>query len=237
MEPTTEEDQPLGEPVAFTGAAAPESSVLMGSYTVLRPLNPATDAERLYAMSHEPDGDPRIWTYLYEGPYASLEEYQRDLERFAATRDPLYFAATVGGHAEGVVSYLAIVPEHGSIEVGNIWFGRALQRTPAATEAIYLLAWNAFEELGYRRLEWKCNALHARSRRAAERLGFVYEGTFAQHRVVRGRNRDTAWFSITDARWPAVRAALEAWLAPENFDADGRQRRSLSELRAQLPSA
>lgn len=130
------------------------------------------------------------------------------------------------------MSYLAIVPEHGSIEIGNIMFGPALQRTTAATEAIFLVAGHAFDDLGYRRLEWKCNALNGPSRRAAERFGFVYEGTFARHRVVKGRNRDTAWFAITDERWPGVRRAFQAWLAPENFDADGRQRRALEAVRA-----
>jgi RimJ/RimL family protein N-acetyltransferase len=128
-----------------------------------------------------------------------------------------------------VASYLRITPEHGVIEIGHIWFGTILQRTTAATEAIYLLARQAFE-LGYRRLEWKCDALNAASRRAAERFGFRFEGVFRKHQITKGRNRDTAWFAITDDEWPAIAEGYERWLAPENFDADGRQRRSLGEL-------
>ncbi len=126
---------------------------------------------------------------------------------------------------------MRITPEHGVIEIGHIWFGTALQRTPAATEAIYLLARHAFDDLGYRRFEWKCNAQNAPSCRAAERFGFTFEGIFRQHQIVKGRNRDTAWYSIVDGEWPAVGAGFERWLAPENFDDDGRQRRSLAELR------
>ena len=130
-----------------------------------------------------------------------------------------------------MVSFMRMVPAMGVIEIGHIWFGAGLQRTAQATEAIYVLARTAFDELGNRRLEWKCNALNGRSRRAAERLGFTYEGIFRQHLVVKGRNRDTAWFSMLDGEWPAAKAAFEQWLAPENRDLDGRQRRSLAELR------
>jgi RimJ/RimL family protein N-acetyltransferase len=125
-----------------------------------------------------------------------------------------------------------MTPEHGSIEIGHIWFGASLRRSSAATEAIYLLAAHAFDELGYRRLEWKCNALNQASRRAAERFGFAFEGVFRHHMVVKGRNRDTAWYAITDDEWPAVRDAFEAWLSPENFDQTGRQRSRLGELTA-----
>jgi RimJ/RimL family protein N-acetyltransferase len=130
----------------------------------------------------------------------------------------------------GMASYLRIKPEHGVIEIGWIWYGPPLQRTTAATEVIYLLARHAFDGLGYRRLEWKCDALNAASQRAAERYGFQFEGVFRKHMVVKGRNRDTAWFAITDEDWPAIRRAFEAWLAPENFDERGRQRRSLREM-------
>jgi hypothetical protein len=123
-------------------------------------------------------------------------------------------------------------PAHGCIEIGHIWLGAPLQRTAAATEAIFLLARHAFDDLGYRRLEWKCDAANARSRRAAERFGFTFEGVFRKHMIVKGRNRDTAWYAIVDDDWPAVRAAFEAWLAPGNFDADGRQRETLESLRA-----
>jgi hypothetical protein len=130
-----------------------------------------------------------------------------------------------------MASYLRITPEHGAVEIGHIWFGSTLKRTPAATEAIYLLARHVFDDLGYRRLEWKCNALNAPSRRAADRFGFTFEGVFRKQQVVKGRNRDTAWYAIVDDDWPPIRAGFEAWLAPENFDAEGRQRRSLAQFR------
>jgi RimJ/RimL family protein N-acetyltransferase len=221
----------LGAPVAFSGAARPSRSELVGRWVSLRPLQPETDAAELFRISHPPDGDPRIWTYLFEGPFPDLHAFCALLNAQAVSEDPLFFTVIVGGRPSGIVSYLATLPEHGTIELGNIWFGPALQRTPAATEAIFLLTRHAFDDLGNRRVEWKCNALNGPSRRAAERFGFIYEGTFAQHRVVKGRNRDTAWFAITDRRWPMVRAAFEAWLGPENFDADGAQLRSLRSLR------
>ena len=134
------------------------------------------------------------------------------------------------GRPLGQITYMSIEPEHGCIELGSIWFSPELQRTRAATEAIFLLASHAFDELGYRRLEWKCNALNAPSRSAALRYGFLYEGIFLQHRVVKGHNRDTAWYAITDQRWAAVKAAFEGWLAVDNFAPDGTQLRSLREL-------
>jgi RimJ/RimL family protein N-acetyltransferase len=136
-----------------------------------------------------------------------------------------------------MASLMRLDPDHGVIEVGHIWFAPALQRTRQATEAIYLLARYAFDDLGNRRLEWKCDSLNAPSRRAAERFGFVFEGVFRQHMVVKGRNRDTAWFSITDAEWPARRAAFQEWLAPANFDSSGRQRQPLASVRAQIEGA
>jgi RimJ/RimL family protein N-acetyltransferase len=132
----------------------------------------------------------------------------------------------------GIASYLRITPDHGTIEIGHIWFGAELRRSAAATEAIFLLAREAFDALGYRRLEWKCNALNQASRRAAERFGFRFEGVFRKHQVVKGRNRDSAWFAITEDEWPALRAAYEEWLAPENFEAEGRQLRSLRDVMA-----
>jgi RimJ/RimL family protein N-acetyltransferase len=230
-------DQPLGESTQFSGAQHPAREQLVGAYVTLRPVRAAGDAEPLYRISHPPDGDPRIWTYLYDGPFVDLRSFRASLDAAAISEDPLFFTVIVDGVPQGMVAYLAIVPEHGTLELGNIWFGPALQRTPAATEAIFLLFRHAFDDLGYRRVEWKCNALNQPSRRAAERFGFEYEGTFAQHRVVKGRNRDTAWFSITDARWPGVRAAFETWLEPSNFDDGGRQLRSLASLRLQPSTA
>jgi RimJ/RimL family protein N-acetyltransferase len=224
-------EQPLGEPVDFTEARRPGREELVGRGVTLRLVEPEADAEPLYRISHPPDGDPRIWTYLYDGPFPDVEAYRASLGLAARSEDPLLFTVLVGDRPQGIVSYLAIVPEHGTIELGNIWFGPALARTPPATEAIYLLIRHAFDELGYRRVEWKCNALNAPSRHAAERFGFLYEGTFAQHRVIKGRNRDTAWFAITDARWPEIRRGFEAWLDPANFDNQGQQTRSLAQMR------
>jgi RimJ/RimL family protein N-acetyltransferase len=193
---------------------------------------PETDARPLFEASHPPGGDATIWTYLYDGPYESVEALQAALAEQAASHDPQYrtIVRLGDGRPVGICSYLAIVPEHGTIEIGNIWFAPELQRTAGATEAIHLLIRHAIDELGYRRVEWKCNSLNARSRGAAERFGFRFEGIFAQHRVVKGRNRDTAWYAITDDRWPALREAYEQWLQPDNFDAAGAQRRSLRSL-------
>ena len=207
-------------------ATAPARGPLPGDRVRLEPLDPERHAEDLHAAAA---GDPRLWDYLPYGPFADAGELRAHLARQASSGDPLFFAVvdTGTGRACGVVSYLRIEPEHACIEIGHIWFGASLQRTPAATETIYLLARHAFDDLGNRRLEWKCDAANARSRRAAERFGFTFEGVFRQHMIVKGRNRDTAWFSIVDGEWPAVRAAFEAWLRPENFDADGRQRTPL----------
>jgi len=229
-------EQPVGEALDWTPARAPQRREHHGRYVVLRPLEPARDAEPLYAHSHAPTGDPSIWTYLFEGPHESVEVYREELEGKAASDDPLFFVVTTPEDERplGMISYLSVVPEHGLIELGHIWFSGELQRTPAATEAVYLLAKHAFEELGYRRLEWKCNALNAPSRNAALRFGFEFEGIFKQHRVVKGHNRDTAWFAITDKRWPAVNAAFETWLDPANFAADGSQLQSLRELTTRI---
>ncbi|HEX8065422.1 MAG TPA: GNAT family protein [Thermoleophilaceae bacterium] len=223
------EDPPLGEPLDWSPVDRPGRATLRGSHVMLRPVDPKADAAPLFAVSHPPDGDPAIWTYLPDGPYRDAEHLRGMLAWAADSDDPL-FHTVVGLPGErplGMAAYLRIEPRHGTIEVGHIWFGAPLQRTTAATEAIYLLARHAFDDLGYRRLEWKCNALNAASRRAAERFGFAFEGVFRSHMVVKGRNRDTAWYAIVDRDWPPVRAAFEAWLAPGNFDADGRQRRSL----------
>jgi len=204
---------------------------LRGSYVSLVPLDAGRDAERLYAVSHPPGGDPKIWTYLLEGPYESAEALRRRLGQAETSGDPLFFTVLRSNDEGplGWLTYLRINPEFGVIEIGNIWFAPTLQRTRAATEAIYLLAHHAFDDLGYRRLEWKCDALNAASRRAAERFGFTFEGVFRKHMVVKGRNRDTAWYAITDDDWPAIRPGFQAWLSPENFDTAGAQKRSLRE--------
>ena len=195
----------------------------------LEPFSQAPHRDALFAGLHD-GGDPHLWDYLPYGPFEQ-PEWDRWFAEAEASTDPLFFAVVAEGVPRGQASYLRIEPEHGVIEIGHIALSAALQRTPAATEAIFLLARHAFDDLGYRRLEWKCNAENARSWRAAERLGFTFEGVFRQHMIVKGRNRDTAWFSIIDPEWPAVRASFESWLAAENFDRQGRQRRALAELR------
>lgn len=223
---------PIGVEVDWTPVRRPVRAPLRGSHVLLRPVDAASDAEPLYTVSHRPEGDPSIWTYLPDGPYENAGHLQKMLARAETSDDPLYFTLVrlPDERPLGCASYLRITPEFGVIEIGHIWFGVALQRTTAATEAIYLLARHAFDDLGYRRLEWKCDALNAASRRAAERFGFTFEGVFRKHQVVKGRNRDTAWYAITDDDWPAIRSAYESWLAPENFDHRGRQQRSLREL-------
>jgi RimJ/RimL family protein N-acetyltransferase len=226
------DERPLGVALDWAPVERPARKPLRGSQVLLRPVDAATDAVPLYEVSHLPHGDPAIWTYLPDGPYDDAEHLGQMLKWAEASEDPLYFTLVrlVDDHPLGLASYLRITPEFGAIEIGHIWFGVPLQRTTAATEAIYLLARHAFDHLAYRRLEWKCNALNAPSRRAAERFGFRFEGIFRKHQVVKGRNRDTAWFSITDDEWPAIRSAFEAWLAPGNFDRAGVQKRPLASL-------
>jgi RimJ/RimL family protein N-acetyltransferase len=204
---------------------------LEGTTVLLEPVDPAQHAGALFSSSKDA---PELWKHLAYGPFANQDEFTGWLRERAASDDPLFYALIdrAAGQARGMASYLRIEPEHGVIEIGHIWFAPALQRTRQATEAIFLLARHAFDDLGYRRLEWKCNSLNAPSRRAAERFGFTYEGIFRQHMVVKGQNRDTAWYAMTDGEWPIRRAAFEAWLAPENFDHEGRQRRPMAEYRA-----
>ena len=174
----------------------------------------------------------RVWTYLFDGPYADPAAFKASIAAKARSADPLFFAIidNATGAAVGYQTFLRIDPPNRVIEVGNILYTPALQRTAGATEAQYLFARYVFDDLGYRRYEWKCNALNAPSKRAAERFGFTFEGIFRQHMIVKGRNRDTAWFAMLDSEWPARKAAYERWLAPDNFDADGRQKVSLSDL-------
>ena len=190
------------------------------------------------AASHAPGlfqetcGHPELWQYLADSPPSSLEEFQTRLHTQAQSVDPLFYVVsdvTTGtmGLIRGMAAYLRAEPKHRSIEIGHILLGPTLQRTAAATEAIYLMIRHAFEDLGYRRCEWKCNASNAPSRRAAERFGFTYEGTFRQHMIVKGENRDTAWFSMLDREWPARKTAFTRWLDPTNFDELGRQKCSL----------
>lgn len=227
---STPAQPPLGEPVEWTAARRPARVELRGRRILLRPIEAALDAEPLYALSHRPSGDPAIWTYLPDGPYESADHLAQMLTWAQGSKDPLYFTILGEGRPLGWASYLRIAPEAGTIEIGHIWFGPALRRTAAATEAIYMLARHAFEDLGYRRLEWKCDSLNAASRRAAERFGFTFEGIFRQHQVVKGRNRDTAWYAIIDRDWPAIAAGMQAWLSPANFTAERNQVARLADL-------
>jgi RimJ/RimL family protein N-acetyltransferase len=198
----------------------------------VEPIDPEIHAEDLF-RAFTADQEGRIWTYLPYGPFVALRDFRAWLEKTCLGDDPFFHAIVEqeSGKALGVASYLRIEPAVGVIEVGHINLSPALQRTVLATEAMYLMMARVFDELGYRRYEWKCNALNDGSRRAAERLGFTFEGVFRQATIVKGRNRDTAWFSILDSEWPEAKAAFKAWLDPANFDAAGQQKRSLSALR------
>ena len=221
-------DQPVGEPVPdWVPPARPARQAMSGHYCSLEPLDRGRHAAELWT-AFALDTEHRDWTYLSQGPYGSADEFAEWVDRAATAQDPHFFAITAKPHgAVGVAAYLRITPEAGTIEVGHIHLSPLLQRTVAATEAMYLMMREAFA-LGYRRYEWKCDSLNAPSRAAAERLGFTFEGIFRQALVYKGRNRDTAWYSIIDREWPGVRQAFEQWLSRDNFDADGRQRARLS---------
>ncbi len=214
--------------------ARPLSRVaLEGELVRLEPVDVARHAGQLFAAQASA---PELWAYLPYGPFESETAFRVWLTERAATSDPLFYAIIerMSGRALGMASFLRVEQGHGVIEVGHIWYSPALQRTRLATDAMYVMARHVFDDLGYRRYEWKCNALNEPSRRAAVRLGFTFEGVFRQHMVIKGENRDTAWYSMLDGEWPAAKAAFEAWLRPENFDAEGRQLRSLAELRVVL---
>jgi RimJ/RimL family protein N-acetyltransferase/prolyl-tRNA editing enzyme YbaK/EbsC (Cys-tRNA(Pro) deacylase) len=230
---------PIGSAIDWSPVARPPRTPMQGKHVLLRPVDPDTDAGPLYAVSHAPNGDPAIWTYLSDGPFASPQTLRDALLEWQRMDDPLSFTI-VGGHGQGplgMASFMRIDPDSGVIEIGRIWFGPPLQRTTAATEAIYLLAQRAFDELGYRRLEWKCDALNVASCRAALRFGFTFEGVFRKHMVYKGRSRDTAWFAITDDEWPLISRGFRSWLADENFDANEQQRAGLAELIARARGA
>ena len=209
----------------------PPHDPLQGRFIRLEPLDAARHGDDLWQELQGPD--PALWDYLPYGPFTTRAAFDAWLAANTASRDPQFYAVVdqSSGRALGLLAYLRITPQEGCIEIGHIAFGAALQRTPGASEAVFLLARQAFDGLGYRRLEWKCNARNARSRRAAERFGFVHEGLFRQHMIVKGENRDTAWYALLDGEWPQCRTAFQRWLAADNFDAEGRQKRRLEELR------
>lgn len=210
----------------WTPRPRPERRAHDGRYVRLEPLDAARHGDDLFAAGPTSDA---LLRYLPERPFPDRAAFQPWLDKAAASEDPLFFAVVdkATGRAEGRLSLMRFDPAHGVIETGHLLFGPRLGQRRGATEAVYLLARHIFDELGYRRFEWKCNALNERSRRAAERFGFTFEGVFRNHMVVKGRNRDTAWYSITAEEWPAIRAGFEAWLAPGNFDGQGAQRQPL----------
>lgn len=226
---------PLGAPVAGAPARRPQHGVIEGRHVRLVPFDAERHAASLYTLSHGAEKEA-LWAYLFAAPFADLDAFTRHYAEAATREDPLLLVIeeAASGRAVGHATFMRIEPAHRVIEVGNILYTPALQRTPGATEAMYLMARHAFEDLGYRRYEWKCHALNAPSRRAAERLGFTFEGIFRQHMIVKGLSRDTAWFALLDHEWPRAKAAFEAWLSPDNLDADGRQKRRLEDIRAAL---
>jgi RimJ/RimL family protein N-acetyltransferase len=224
---------PIGMKVDPTPAKRPERGPLRGQYVTLLPLKVHEHGDSLWEAVRDEKNDG-LWLYLFEGPFRRREDFDASLYGMEVSQDPFYFAIMDNATARctGRASYLRIDPNNRSIEVGSILYSPLLQKTAGATEAMFLMMDHAFEDLGYRRYEWKCNALNAPSRKAALRLGFQFEGIFRQHMIQKGRNRDTAWYSILDAEWPDRKKAFEAWLEPENFDVSGRQKRALVEFMA-----
>lgn len=220
-----ERGNPIGMPVEARTVSPPPETDIVGRLVRLEPLDTEAHTEGLFRAY---EGHDHLWTYMPHGPYASIEDLRSWIESKQHRPDPMFFAI-IDQQTDlpvGIASYMRIDPAARSIEVGWITYSPLLQRTAGATEAIYLMMRQAFD-LGYRRFEWKCNVLNEASIRAARRLGMTYEGTFRQATVVKGRNRDTAWFSLLDSEWPTARKAFEEWLAPENFDEQGHQRRPL----------
>jgi len=226
--------QPVGPVVTgWQPRDRPARIGLMGRYVALQPVS-VTHVPALFASLCGP-GDGALWTYRPNAVPGSEGALADLVDIWSTAGDSLTWAVLpVGGDAAGLTSLYRIDPAHGQAEVAAVLYARSLQRTPAATEATYLLMRYLFDGLGYRRFEWKCDALNEPSRRAALRLGFTYEGRFRNHMVTQGRSRDTDWFSVTDAEWPAVKGALQAWLRPDNFDEDGQQRLALSAVRDRL---
>jgi RimJ/RimL family protein N-acetyltransferase len=229
--------QPIGPPVvSWDPPRPPPREPMRGRFCIVEVMDERFAAD-LFAADLL-DADARTWTYLPYGPFATEQDYRGWLRATCLGSDPLFHVVidSTRGQAVGVAAYMRIQPASGSIEVGHVHFSPLLQRTPAATEAMYLMMRRAFE-LGYRRYEWKCDSLNAPSRRAAQRLGLSFEGIFRHATVYKGRSRDTVWYSVVDREWPSLAKAFEAWLAPDNFDHVGRQRMSLSDLTRPLLAA
>ncbi|KAL6233609.1 hypothetical protein BDW75DRAFT_184695 [Aspergillus navahoensis] len=234
-------NRPVGAIVQLPVAAHPTQTTLTGRTINLVPLS-VTHADELFPLVNNTNPtQTALWDYIPDGPYDDVAHLRADFVTKAPSTNPIFFAIIdsrpsrpTTGKAIGYIALMSISPEHRRIEIGHVIFTKVLQRTTGATEAVYLLLRHAIEELGYRRVEWKCNALNEGSRRAALRLGFQFEGVFRQHMVVKGRNRDTAWFSIVREEWMGLKKAFEGWLDEGNFDANGAQRTRLEEFR---PSA
>jgi RimJ/RimL family protein N-acetyltransferase len=224
------EERPVGEIVdPLPAGNRPDLRPLHGRWIRLEPVAAVKHAEELYASFAASDPQGRVWTYMGYGPFESLEVFSEWLKGREESRDPWFYAFIhrEKGEACGMGAFMRCDAANGAIEIGHIWMAPGLQRTREATEAIYLMIRHCFDDLGVRRLEWKCDALNAPSRRAAERFGFSFEGIFRQHMIVKGRNRDTAWYAMLDKDWHRVHAGFEAWLKPENFDASGKQKAKL----------
>jgi len=234
-------EQPFPRPLSGHSVARPPNglmparSPLLGRHVRWEPLDPNRHAAELYRAGHGSDAALRIWDFLPYGPYPDEAAFHAWLRTQAAAFERVWFALRplASGEAAGMATYLDIAPLDGVIEIGGIWFAPALQRTRAATEALFLLLAYAMDELGYRRMQWRCNSLNVKSRNAARRLGFRFEGVFYNHMIAKGRNRDTAWYSILDDEWPEVRTIIQTWLGDDNFAADGAARRSLFALMQQ----
>ena len=220
---------PTPSPLNWKPVPLPGPVTLRGRTVTLEPLDAGRHAAALWQAVK---GHDELWRWLPDGPYGAEKEFRRSIEEKQAAAEAVFLAIVplAKGSVSGYASYMRMEPAHGVVEVGNILLAPSLQRTTAATEAMYLMAAHVFDQLGYRRYEWKCNAENEPSRRAAQRLGFTFEGIFRQHMVVKGLNRDTAWFSMLDREWPERKRAFEAWLEPANFDGEGRQRKRLNQL-------
>jgi RimJ/RimL family protein N-acetyltransferase len=242
----TQLEQPYPRPLSdkrvesLPSALIPSRAPLRGKYVELVAQDASKHAADLYTAGHESEQALKIWDYLAYGPWASVEEYTATMRGQSATFDTIFYAIRPldSDRFEGQSSYLDINPQMGVIEIGHIWFGPRLTQTRAGTEALYLMIRHVMDDLGYRRIHWRCNSLNEKSRQAARRLGFRFEGVFYNHMIFKGKNRDTAWYSILDDEWPEVRGALESWLADDNFDAAGKPKTSLIDMMSnRLPSS
>ncbi|MGI9415348.1 MAG: GNAT family N-acetyltransferase [Hyphomicrobiales bacterium] len=238
MNATDQVEQIFPRPLSGAEVATPAPGLvpprtpMVGSHVTLEPQNAAQHADDLYAASHGSEEALRIWDYLAYGPWVSVESYMDTLRQQSSSMDPIFYTirSHASGKACGQASFLDIHPQNGVIEIGHIWFGPGLQRTRGATEALFLMLCQAMDDLGYRRMQWRCNALNEKSRAAARRLGFRFEGIFYNHLIFKGKNRDTSWYSILDDEWPEVRDIIGNWLDDGNFGSDGEAKTSLSEL-------